>query len=168
MTALSTLVPSLKRELAVPGTFDDVFPDTGDTDLVDSLADGFAEAQLQGFFPDMALTAATRDWNTSSDLSTSGGALVMLFTAARVLRAQIRAMNTGERYKAGPTEVEFQRGVTLLKDELAYVTGRLKDLINDARAAARGARSATVHDNYLARGGGITMGSGFYPYEYKG
>jgi len=168
MTALSALVPLLKRELAVPGTFDDTFPDTGDTDLVASLADGFGEAQLWGFFPDMALTAAGADWTTSAELSRSGGALVTLFTAARILRAQIRSLNTGERYKAGPTEVEFQRGVTILKDELAYITQRLKDLIDAAQAAARGARSATVHDNYLARGGGITMGVDLYPYEYRG
>jgi len=175
MTALSALVPSLKRELAVPGTFDDVFPDTGDTDLVDSLADGFAEAQLQGFFPDMALTAVDSDWTTSADLSASGGTLVTLFTAARILRAQIRALNTSERYKAGSSEVEFQRGVTILKDELAYIAQRLRDLIILAQARARGARSATVHDNYLARGGGITMGlSGLgpygcdlYPHEYR-
>lgn len=168
MTALSTLVPALKRELAVPGTFDDVFPDTLDADLIGTLADGFAEAQLWSFFPDLAITADGQgEWNTSEDLSAAGGTLVILFAAARILRAQIRNLNTLERYKAGPTEVELGRAAGVLKDELDYITGRITDLVKEAKTSTR-ASLATVHDNYFARGGGITSGHPFYDYEYRG
>ncbi|MGN5511038.1 hypothetical protein, partial [Campylobacter coli] len=73
MTAMSTLVPALQRELAVPGTFEDVFPDTDETMLTDLLADGFAEAQLNGFFPTISM-AVDEDleppsWATTPDLS---------------------------------------------------------------------------------------------------
>lgn len=167
MTALSSYVDPLKRELAVPGTFDDVFPDTLPNDLIGSLADGFAEAQLWGFFTTLTLTSDDGDWVTSEDLSGSGGALVTLFTAARILRAQIRNLNTVERYKAGPAEVEFGKAATVLKAELDYINGRIKQLVDEAKRAARGTFSATVHDNYFARGGGITYGRGFYDYEYR-
>ena len=153
MTLLSTLVPALQRELAVPGTFEDVFPDTTEDDLTASLADGFAEAQMWGFFPEMSLTQNGDDWDTSQDLSPSGGSLVVYFAAARIIRAQLRNTYTVERYKAGPAEVEFNRAATVLKDELDYLTERIAALIDDAKRGA--IPLVTVHDNYWARGAGL-------------
>lgn len=165
MTALSTLVPALQRELAVPGTFETVFPDTTSADLTASLADGFSEAQLHGFFPNTTLTEDAGDWLTDPDLSQSGGALIVIFTSMRFIRAQLRATATGERYKAGPVEFELQRAATLLKAELDYLQKRLDDLIANAEAAVY--PLAVVHDNYLARNREMFSYGGFYPYEYK-
>lgn len=168
MTVLSELAPALQRELAVPGTFDDVFPDTTLGNLSDSLADAFGEAQLYGFFLDLALTInEDEEWETSEDLSAAGQALLLIFSSMRIIRAQLRALQTSERYKAGPTEFEIQRSANLLRDELAFLTQRLKDIIDQAARAARAASSSYVIDNYLARGGAITLG-GLYPYEYRG
>ena len=174
MTAMSTLVPALKRELAVPGTFPETFPSTTDEDLTQSLADGFAEAQLYGFFPDLTLTSSTDpvsnevDWETSQELSGSGAALVVIFTSMRFIRASLRGILTSERYKAGPAEFEIQRSANLLRDELAFLKSRLDDLINGAKAAARAASTVMVFDGYLARGGDITDTGGLYVYEYRG
>lgn len=168
MTAISTLAPALKRELAVPGTFDEVFPDTFDTDLIGALADGFGEAQLYGFFPDVTLTLIPGDpvdWEAAPDLSAAGSALITIFTSMRIIRAQLRSLNSGERYKAGATEFEVNRSSTLLRDELKYLKERLDGLVTQAR---RPATSVAVFDNYFARGGGITSFGGFYSYEYKG
>jgi len=153
MTLLSTLVPSLQREVAVPGTFADVFPDTSDDDLTQTLADGFGEAQMWGFFPQMTLTENGDDWETSEDLSASGGTLVVLFAAGRIIRAQLRNLNTLERYKAGPAEVEFGKAASVLKDELDYITGRIAALIQESKRGL--IPLATVHDNYWARGAGL-------------
>lgn len=165
MTALSTLVPALKRELAVPGTFTTAFPETQDDDLTASLADGFAEAQLYGFFPEVELIEDGLDWETSAELSGSGAALVIIFTAMRIIRANLRGLLTSERYKAGPAEFEIQRSANLLRDELKYLRDRLDSLVADAKASTRG---VTVFDNYAARGGGITNTGGLYVYEYRG
>lgn len=165
MTALTSLVEPLKRELAVPGVFDDAFPDTMDSDLAASLADGFSEAQLFGYFTDMSLGLAP-DFETSKDLSAAGGALVLLFTSMRIIRAQMRALTTSERYKAGVTEFEIQRSANLLRDELKYLQTRLDNLIVTAQRAARGARSAAVIDGYWARQ--TAMFGSFYSHEYKG
>lgn len=167
MTAMSELVPALQRELAVPGTFADTFPLTSDDDLADSLADGFAEAQLYGFFPDLTLDDSTGDWETSEDLSGSGAALVVIFTSMRIIRATLRGILTAERYKAGPAEFEIQRSANLLRDELAFLKSRLDDLVAAAKEAARGASTVMVFDGYLARGGMLTQTTGLFAYEYR-
>ena len=161
MTDLATLVEPLKRELAVPGVFDDVFPDTGDQDLENTLLDAFAEAQLQGFFSDMTVAAG----ETSADLSAAGGALIVLFAAHRVIRAQLRNLVLNVRYKAGSAEMEQQRSSQLLKEELVFLRSRVDDLVKVARRS--GGRSVHVLDNYLARDAANSPLGGFYGYEYK-
>lgn len=135
MTDLATLVGALKGELAVPGTFDVVFPDTSDDDLVEALRNGFAEGQLQGFFSAQTLTGNVVD----PTMSAAGGMLVVLITGQRIIRAQLRNMNMTEssRYKAGPVEVETDlgRSATVLKGELDYLSLRIADLIKTARGA---------------------------------
>lgn len=166
MTDLSTFVEPLKRMLAVPGTFADVFPSTSDDDLQASLADGFSEAQLYGFFSTLSLSEdAAGDFATDVDLSAAGGSLVIIFTAMRILRAQIRSMATIERYKAGTTEYEVGRPANVLRDELALLDRQRSDLIAQARMAAR-SNTVRVFDNYLGRVGMQirSMGS-FYAYE---
>ena len=160
MTQLSDLVPALQRELAVPGTFEDVFPDTTADDLADSLADGFAEAQLRGFFSRLTLEGTGPNRSTSEDLSAAGQALVVIFTSIRIIRAQIRALSTGERYKAGNTEYEINRSAMLLRDELAFLTNRLDDLIAEGKYGK--APLAVVIDGYLARNGSV---GAFYAWE---
>lgn len=164
MTALSTLVEPLKRELAVPGLFTDAFPSTLDSDLEASLADGFAEAQLQGFFGTLVVTDdGTGAYAVTPDLSTSGGALIILFTAAKILRSQLRSLTSSERYKAGAVEYEVQRSANVLRDELAYIQNRLDALIEEARRATRAhATLATVMDNYEARNHEQLMRSAFF------
>lgn len=160
MTDLSTLVEPLKRELAVPGLYDDVFPDTTDQDLIGALSDGFAEAQLQGFFTDMTLT----DTETSADLSAAGGALIVLVTAMRIIRAEMRAMQLNSRYKAGPVEMETTRSAMLLRDEVSYMRERMKDLIDQARKSGR---KVYVLDAYVGRSLANTAMGAFYGYEFK-
>lgn len=167
MTLISVLVPALKRELAVPGTFDDVFPDTSNSDLVGSLADGFAEAQLFGFFKTMTLTPVTDDWEISPDLSGPGSALIVIYSSIRSIRAQIRNLATMQRYKAGPVEYEIQHAATVLKAELDFLTKRLQDILDNAEGSAHRGALATVFDNYLARQCAPSYWGGFYPYEWR-
>lgn len=163
-TLLSTLVPALKRELAVPGTFDTVFPDTTDDDLVGALADGFAEAQLFGFFKTLTLTAAGSDWQVDPELSAAGGALVVIYASIRGIRSQLRGIKTMSRYKAGPVEYETAQAASVLTAELAYLKARLDDILK--HATGRGsAGMATVFDNYLARNCERSSWGGFYAYE---
>lgn len=150
MTALATLVEPLKRELAVPGTFDTEYPDSDDAVLEASLADGFGEAQLRGFFPTYELLETNGSFETSEDLTAAGAALVLIFTSMRILRAHLRSLTTNERYKAGNVEFETSRAATLLRDELKFLSERLNAIIADGQRASRVVQVA-VFDNYGVR-----------------
>ena len=169
MTNLRTLVEPLKREVAVPGTYDDVFPDTDDDALAASLADAFAEAQLQGFFGDIELTVVTEmsgrsDYITSRDLSAAGGALVVLFAGLRILRASLRSLSQSSTYKAGSVEYSTSQMTTVIRDELAAMRSRIDALVLDGK---RSGRAVSVHDGYAGR---VTAYSGslgaFHAYEF--
>lgn len=165
MTSIAELVPALKRELAVPGGYDELFPDSTDAELTGYLADGFGEAQLYGFFKTVTLNLDDPVLPaTDPDISTAGAALISIFAAQRIIRAQLRNLNAGERYKAGATEYEISRAATVLKQELVYLAQRIADLVAIAKVQARTA-SVYVLDNYVARSRATAYGC-FFPYEY--
>lgn len=167
---MSALVPALKRELAVPGTFADVFPDTSDKDLIGALADGFAEAQLFGFFRSLSLTAVDTptpgsDWTIDPELSSAGGALVVIYASIRSIRSQLRSLKTSQRYKAGPVEFETAQAASVLTAELQFLKDRLKDILKNANGRGS-AGMASVFDNYLARNAQMSCWGGFHAYEF--
>jgi hypothetical protein len=159
MTDLTVLVEQLKRELAVPGTYDDVYPDTSDDDLVGSLKDGFAEAQLAGFFQDVTLAGT----QTSKDLSAAGGALVVLYAGMRTIRAQMRVTAGTSRYKAANVEYETTASATLLRDELAFMRTRIDQLVSYAKKSGR---QTYVLDGYVGRQLATARLGGFYGWEF--
>lgn len=152
MTDLRTLVDALKREVAVPGTYDDVFPDTGPDQLAATLADAFAEAQLQGFFGDVSLTVdatvSPASYETSKPLSAAGGALIVLFAGMRILRSQMRTLSQSATYKAGSVEYSTANMTTVIRDELKALRDRLDGLIVDGK---RSGRAVAVADTYAKR-----------------
>jgi hypothetical protein len=161
VTDLGTLVEPLKRELAIPGEFATLFPNTSDDDLGATLADGFSQAQLDGYFNTLNLNLNTNA--VDPDVSLAGGALIVLYAASQIIRAQLRAMNLNARYKAGPVEYETSKSAVLLRDELKYLIERRKELVTQARSSGR---MVYVIDNYVARMSVTTMG-GFYGYELE-
>lgn len=159
------LVEPLKREIAVPGTFDGAFPDTTDDDLVASLADALGEAQLDGFFQTTTVDVDA-DYEVTPDLSGAAGALLVIYAGSRILRAQLRALTSNQRYKAGNVEYETSRPANMLRDELALLAGRKKDLLTVARSSGR-----TIYqlDAYLGRSQTDWAALGaFHPYELGG
>lgn len=161
MSDLANLIEPLKRELAVPGDFETVFPNTGDDGLLDSLADGFAEAQLDGYFGDYTLDLET--YLTTPDTSAAGGALIVLYSGMRIIRAQMRALNVSEKYQAGSTAYEISRSSMLLREELQYLIKRRDDLVSQS---TRSQSSTVVYDSYFTRSAvdWSTVG-GLYPAE---
>jgi len=116
MTVLTQLVPQLKRFVAVPGQFADIFPGTTDSDLAAALADGWSAARMRGFMP-----TTTLDTNTNTltpDITPEQGALIVLFTGVRMLQAEIRNRKTHTRYKAGAVESEVDYASSVLVELL--------------------------------------------------
>lgn len=162
-TDLSTLVEALKRELAVPGTFATVFPDTQDTDLSGSLADAFAQAQLDGFFSTSMVDLSTPATpQVSPPLSSGGGALVILYAAERTIRAQLRVLNTMVKYEAAGVSYETQQAASVLVQELKDIQARRTNLLALLLRQQRSGQAVHVTDGYLIRG------RGYYPAGFYG
>jgi len=157
---LADLVEPLKRELAVPGDYDTVFPNTDDGALADSLADGFSEAQLDGYFSESTLDL--NDLTVTPDYSAAGGFLIVIYAGMRIIRAQMRALNLSEKYSAGPVSYEIERSSTLLREELKYLISRRDDLVSQAKKSG----GTVVFDSYFTRSAtNWAAQNGFYPAE---
>lgn len=163
MTDLADLTEAFKREVAVPGSFTVMFPNVKDSDIEAALGDAFAQAQLDGYFKDMALAPVT--FVVTPDLSVAGGALVVLYAGSRLIRQQLRGMASTSRYKAGPVEYETQTAVTLLTQELKALDARRLELIQNAIRAGRGAGTTFVLDAFAGRHRAY---GGFFAYELAG
>lgn len=163
MSAVADLVEAFKREVAIPGAFSQDFPLTSDDDIEESLKDAFANAQLDGFFAKSELDPATGV--ITPDISLAAGALVVIYAGIRLTRQQLRAMKTASRYKAGPTEYEVEMSASAIKEDLAQLERRRKELVSQALRAGRGVGSTFVLDAYLARAGGPSFYGGFFPNE---
>ena len=145
---LSDLTPALKRALAVPGTFADLFPDTTDDDLVGTLADGVAEAHLDGFLAGVVLDVSGA--TVAPDLSSPQQALVVMYAMSRVLTARVANLKNRTRYKAGSVESETEQSASVLVELLREVRDRKKQLLDDAKAGNL-AKAFGMVDMYLAK-----------------
>jgi hypothetical protein len=175
MTDLSTLIEPLKREVSAPGEFFTTFPSASDDDLVGRLADGFSQAQLDGWFSANVLDLVNN--TVTPDLSVPGRALTVFYSAAQVIRGQLRNMAVTQRYKSGPVEYETQYGPSILTNELNRINGRITQLIT---WSSRGAGTTTVvYDAYFSRAAEIwaneaiiaaqnSLGSSFFAGELIG
>lgn len=172
MTNLADLVEGLKRQVAVPGEYATYFPNTTDPDLIGSLADGFAQAQLDGFFGDQAIDTTAN--TVSPDLSAAGAALVILYTQERILMSKLRNLNSKTTYKAGSVEYTVEQPASVLTSEIKALQERRKELLAQALRVARGKTGTYMVDAYMTRAVGLYpflgLGEwgGWYSYELVG
>ncbi len=145
-TNLADMVDAFRREVAVPGTFDTVYPDTSETDIIGQLGDALAEVKLDGFYGDQVLDLTTGDVTPGLDLA--GQALVVLYAGARLIRAELRATNTNTRYKAGPVEYETAKSAAGLVQMLKDLADRKAALL---QALKTGAALDLILDGYSGR-----------------
>ncbi len=132
-TDLSTLVKSLKRVLAVPGTFDDFFPDTSKSDLVGTLQDGFAEAQMDSLLTGMVMDDAGL---VDTTMTQAEKALVVLYANARVLTSEIRNRKTHVKYQSGDNLFEEDQASSLLVEQLKVLQATKKQILANQQAGA--------------------------------
>lgn len=167
MSDLADLVEPLKRAVAVPGTFTDVFPSTSDEDLAALLADAFAEARLDGF-----LSGFTLDLNlntTTPDLQSSHTALLVIYGAYRILINEVRNRNTRFAAKAGPTEYETEQTASMLNEVLRQLGAKKKDILEQARLGELDTSGVFVADMaYIKATQDYGWHSGLTLYEYEG
>lgn len=162
-TDLSDLVEAFKREVTIPGTFETTFPDTDDDAIAAALGDAFAEAQLDGFFGTMSLDVDAG--LVDPDLSVAGAALVVMYAGMRMIRQQLRGLNTRTAYKAGPVEYEVEKAATALTEELKQLQARRNQILANAIRMGRGAGTVFMIDAYVTRAYSRNMYGGFYSHE---
>ncbi|MGZ4745722.1 MAG: hypothetical protein ACXVYY_01430 [Oryzihumus sp.] len=146
MSDLALLVPSLKREVATPGTFATLFPDTLDSDLLGSLKDAFWTARLDGWFPDVSIDDLGL---TTPDLNRDGQQLIVVYAASAIIRTQLRNIASRRTYKVGALEVQTEYASNVLSQQLNENNQRIKDLLNWARYG--GGTTVTTFDGYAFR-----------------
>lgn len=168
-TDLNDLIPSLKRAVAVPGTFTTVYPSTTDADLLGSLMDAFSRAQIDGFFLEQTLDVDAE--TVDPDLSGAGQQVVVLYAGESILRSQIMSLKQRVLYEAGPVKYETENSASVLAALLKDLTARRMAMIEQASAVRRGVMFA-MQDMYADRVSGVEgvyIGSPrFYPYELAG
>lgn len=167
MTDLTELVDSLKREVAVPGTFATVYKSTTDDDLVGSLMDAFAAAQLDGFFLNQTLDLFT--FQVTPDLSPAGRAAVLIYAAERILTMQVMGLRQRSLYEAGSVKYETENSAQVLTQILKSLAERKKLVLGQADSARRTGTFA-MQDMFADRltgteGAYIGGGAAFFAYE---
>lgn len=150
-TDLTDLVPALQRAVAVPGTFETVFPESTNDDLAMTLLDGFAEAQLDGFFVSYI---SNDDGIVAQDMSRAEQALVVIYASTRVLMSEIRNRKTHKRYEAGSVTFEEDQSASSLVELLKQMKERKKELRSQG-IGGNSQRAFFMADQYLARGAGV-------------
>lgn len=145
---LFDLTGALQRAVAPPGEFKTLFPSANDDDLAGTLADGLAEAQLDGFLGNVNLDA--ENFATDADLSSGQQALVVLYARARIVTARLANLKNRTRYKAGPVEAESEQSASVLVAILKDTSDRKKALLDGAKYGTAGTSFAMV-DLYVAR-----------------
>lgn len=169
MTDLADLVDPLKRTVAVPGTFATVYKTTSESDLIGSLMDAFAMAQLDGFFGTQTLNLDAE--TVTPDLSAAGRAVVITYAAEAIIQAQIMSMKTRVAYEAGPVKYATEQSANVLTEILKSLKAR-RVTLQDSMASYQRVGTFSMQDMYADRVSGIEdvfIGSPtFYPYELAG
>ena len=119
------LISAYKREVAPLGRFAELNPLVTDREIGNALADAFARAQMEGYFPLYTLD----DGEVTPDLPPAGVSIVLLFASIQALRTQIANLGGNRtRYKAGPVEYEVETTASTLNALLADAQARLRSL----------------------------------------
>ncbi len=153
---LTDLLDAIKTEVSPPGS--DLFPNATDDEWVINLQNAFWEGRLFGFFEgfveaDQEITPTVGD----DDLDRVQQQLIVLFAGARILRNELRNLNTSFRAKAGPVEFEQQKSANVLKDLLADIRGRIVYLVQGL-----GADQVYYIDAVIGRTESIDYGGSYF------
>lgn len=159
MSALADLVEPLKREVAVPGAFEAVFPNTSDDDLEATLLDAFAMAQLDGFFTS---STATDLGVVTPDLSRGGAALIVIYAGVRILTVELINRKSHTRYEAGGAVFEQDFAASVLVQALKELSAKKAVLLSQIQATQRAAIGITMVDGYFVKA------TDFYDGEFAG
>lgn len=155
-TDLSELVPSLKREVSIPGAEEDTFDAPAST-WRGYLSDAFWTARLDGMLAGYEAVGTI----VTPDLSRELQQLVVLYASITIVRNELRSLNTTFRTKAGPVEFETQKAASLLTGLLDDMSARRKIVLD--RLAEKGVVPSYYIDALVERESTLTSGELYWP-----
>lgn len=152
-TDLAIYTDSVRSILARPGTFSDLFPETTDDHLIAVLADGLAEAHLEGVLLDRL---ADDNYLVREPLTSGQGALLVLYAGLRLIRAELFNRVTSYKYVAGPVSSEGTYATNILRDIMKALQTQ-KDAVTTLILAGSTVTSAfLMADSYIINATGRT------------
>lgn len=120
---LFDLVESLRREVDPPGT--PAFPDATEDEFAGHLADAFWEIRLDGMLSGYAESdGLVSPTSGTTELGRDLQQLIVLYAGVRIVRNQLRQLQTSFRAKAGPVEYETEQAASVLKGVLDDLVSR--------------------------------------------
>lgn len=139
-TAISDLIPMLKREINAPGF--EQYPDIGGGDQLGYIEDGFWDVRLAGMLGSYTveygqnlptpLTTGAKYFTDSStkteDLEQKYWMMIILFAGLRLLRLKIMNLAVNFKAEAGPVSYEQQASATVLRALLDSLMKRVQEL----------------------------------------
>jgi len=157
MTDLADHVQSLRNMIARPGLFGTLFPETTEDDLVQVLRDGLAECHLEG----MLLEYESDDNGVViPDLPSGAMSMVVIFSGARLLQAEMLNRMTDRQYTAGPVSLQETQATNIVRDIMRDLKEQKKRIIETRRTIGAG-HAFHMADAYL-----VNAFSRINPYSY--
>lgn len=128
---LADLIDPLKREVSTPGNEEATYPNATEDSWVGYLQDGFWEIYLDGFAQGFKVAdgIVTNRTAGGDDMAGEMQQLVVLYAGIRIIRNELRQLNTSFRAKAGPVEYETQQSAQVLKGVLDELTARRNTIL---------------------------------------
>lgn len=148
MDDLTELIPTLQNHVARPGTFATLFPETTDDMLTQCLLDGLAEVQLEGLLLNVDYDG---DGMLDPEITNAQGALIALFAAIRLLRAELMNRVMHRRYQAGTAIFEEDYNVTLYNTILAQLVAQKDRVTADIIDGRTGDSIFEMADQFVRR-----------------
>lgn len=127
MSDLSDLNDALKRAVAPLGAFATIFTAASEDDVTGSLMDGFAEAQLDGWFTPFFGGQIDLDVDTgllTPDITNAQGALIIIYAAYRLCFARLLSLQTRAKYAAKGADYETEQASNVLTTLMAQLSQR--------------------------------------------
>jgi hypothetical protein len=156
---LADLIPSVKREVAPPGSEETLFPGANNSVWLGHLMDGFWEARYNGLLPLWESNGSgivTPFDPQSGDLPRELQQVVVFFAGFRILRNALMQKQTSFHARAGDVEYQTQYSASTLRDVLKSLTEQRAILLT--RLSDLGFVSPVYIDAIIARQDSIVNG----------
>lgn len=118
-------VDALKRVVAPPGRFAELYPAATDDELAFSILDALGEVQLDGLL--MRYNSDVNAMTIVPDITQAQGAMLVLYAAVRFVRAELLNRPQETRYEAPGVVYDVTYGA-VLRDVLADLTAKKKEV----------------------------------------